>query len=142
MSPHRKASLNTYLRVSSTLIKGDEAPHCQAHEEGNLHMLLMKDAVISTDSSIPWEKFIPALPLVDNTVPFDNFIPVIPVDEIIHTADHPFCDDMTCDCHEDPTLIGGLNGYHERGEITTQDADQIYRGQKSLLARRGVCPCH
>ena len=56
-------------------------------------------------------------------------VPMIPVDETIHSADHPFCDDMTCPCHEDSDAVGELNGYHQDGLVSTNDADRIYRGK-------------
>ena len=46
-----------------------------------------------------------------------------------HTPEHPFCDDMSCPCHQDQEAIDTLHGYHQDGLVSTQDADHIYRGQ-------------
>ena len=37
----------------------------------------------------------------------DNFAYVVLVDEheLLHTADHPFCWNSTCECHEDQAAI-------------------------------------
>lgn len=55
---------------------------------------------------------------------------VIPIfDQPVHTSGHPFCDDMSCPCHEDQGNIDELNSYHQEGLVSTQDADNIYRGK-------------
>ena len=55
-------------------------------------------------------------------------IPVIPVDQAVHTPDHPFCDDLSCPCHEDQANIDTLNGYYQDGLVSAEDAHRIYRG--------------
>ncbi len=59
----------------------------------------------------------------------DNFIPIIPSDYSVHTADNPFCDDMSCPCHEDQSATYDLNGYYSDGLVSRDDADRIYRGK-------------
>jgi hypothetical protein len=54
---------------------------------------------------------------------------VEPVDPLIHTPDNPFCDDMSCPCHEDQESINDLTGYYQDGLASRDDADHIYRGQ-------------
>ncbi len=55
---------------------------------------------------------------------------VYPIEEFpFHTPDHPFCNDLTCPCHEDQESIAELNGYYEAGLVSRDDADRIYRGQ-------------
>lgn len=51
------------------------------------------------------------------------------VDVQIHTAEHPFCDDMTCPCHEDGDLIEALGEAVQEGFASVGDADRIYRGR-------------
>jgi hypothetical protein len=59
----------------------------------------------------------------------DNFLPVLPVDYSIHTQDHPFCEDMSCPCHEDQSAVNDLAGHYHNGLVSREDADRIYRGQ-------------
>ena len=59
----------------------------------------------------------------------DNFIPVIPTDNILHTADHPFCFDPSCGCHEDQELIAPVNQAYLNGELTSQEATNIVNGK-------------
>ena len=59
----------------------------------------------------------------------DNFIPVIPTDAIEHTADHPFCWDETCYCHENEENIAQVNEAYQEGRISADDATRIVRGQ-------------
>ena len=40
-----------------------------------------------------------------------------------------FCWDPTCPDKEDQELIGALNQAVQNGEVTTQEADRIYRGK-------------
>jgi hypothetical protein len=54
---------------------------------------------------------------------------VEPVDVPIHTAEHPFCDDMTCPCKEDPDAIQALGEAVQDGRASPADADRIYRGK-------------
>ena len=54
---------------------------------------------------------------------------VYPVEDLpFHTLDHPFCDDLTCPCHEDQEAIAELHGYYDAGLVSRDDADRIYRG--------------
>lgn len=43
-------------------------------------------------------------------------------DDLVHTDDHPFCYDATCDCHEDPVLIA---------EVTQAVADDLLTPQEA-----------
>jgi hypothetical protein len=54
---------------------------------------------------------------------------VSPVDPIIHTPENPFCDDMTCPCHDDTDAINDLNDAYQGGLVSREDADRIYRGR-------------
>ena len=44
-------------------------------------------------------------------------------------ADHQFCTDMSCPCHEDPDKIGLLESFRQEGEVSIDDANRIFRGQ-------------
>jgi len=46
-----------------------------------------------------------------------------------HCPGHEFCDDLSCPCHEDQDNIDQLDGYYQQGLVSSQDADNIYRGQ-------------
>ncbi|HEU5378563.1 MAG TPA: hypothetical protein VFV38_24340 [Ktedonobacteraceae bacterium] len=59
----------------------------------------------------------------------DNFIPVIPVDYSVHTPENPFCDDMSCPCHEDADNQQALQNWYSEGLIGGSDGDLIYRGR-------------
>ncbi len=50
-------------------------------------------------------------------------------DELIHTDDHPFCGDPTCDCSEDPELIASVQQAVEQGLITPEEATLIIQGK-------------
>jgi hypothetical protein len=50
-------------------------------------------------------------------------------DELIHTNDHLFCEEMDCPCHEDQQRIARLNSWVQDGTMTTQQAECYYRGQ-------------
>lgn len=52
----------------------------------------------------------------------DNFTPVVPVDEIVHSDEKPFCDDPTCDCHEDELAIAAVNRTVQEGLLTPDEA--------------------
>jgi len=58
----------------------------------------------------------------------DNFIPVIPIDYAEHTADHPFCYDPACDCHEDEAAIAQVAYYVHEGLLTPQEATDFVGG--------------
>ncbi|TMC15642.1 MAG: hypothetical protein E6J34_21475 [Chloroflexi bacterium] len=54
----------------------------------------------------------------------------IPVeDELTHSEDYPFCDDGTCPCHEDETLIAEVNELVEDGTLSPVDATDIVTGK-------------
>jgi hypothetical protein len=55
-------------------------------------------------------------------------VPVIPVDGMVHNQSG-FCYDLPHECHENGESIADLNTAIQAGEITTTDADRIYRGQ-------------
>lgn len=44
-------------------------------------------------------------------------------------AEHQFCTDMSCPCHDDQDEIGLLESFRQDGEVSTDDANRIYRGQ-------------
>ncbi len=46
-----------------------------------------------------------------------------------HDANHPFCDDLTCPCHEDGENLQTLQGWYNDGLIGSVDGDTIYRGR-------------
>lgn len=51
-------------------------------------------------------------------------------DDPIHTDDtHYFCDDLSCPCHEDTTLIADLNALVEAGEVSAEEATSIVSGK-------------
>jgi hypothetical protein len=57
---------------------------------------------------------------------------VIPMeDDLIHTADHPFCsiDPPTCPCHEDHELIAEVAMQVEQGLLTSDEATQVIAGK-------------
>ena len=56
-------------------------------------------------------------------------IPVPMDDELIHTADCPFCTDGTCPCHEDQTLIAEVAEMVTDGTLSPQDATDIVNGK-------------
>lgn len=61
----------------------------------------------------------------------ENPIPIVtdiePIEE--HTADSPFCDDMTCPCHEDQEAIAETAEQVTGGLLTPSEADRYYRGK-------------
>jgi len=66
----------------------------------------------------------------DDFTPYgDNFIPLIPVDYTLHTEENPFCNDLSCPCHEDQSKVGKLNNYYQDGLVSAEDADRIFRGK-------------
>lgn len=50
-------------------------------------------------------------------------------DEPIHTADHLFCEDGECPCHEDEENLATLQGWYDDGLIGAVDGDLIYHGR-------------
>ena len=66
-------------------------------------------------------------------------VPAIPVDEEVHTPDRPFCDDLTCPCHEDQEAIQATGQQVLDGLLTPNDADGLYRGKTLLRTERNGC---
>ena len=54
---------------------------------------------------------------------------VIPVDDLLHTPDHPFCYDGTCDCHDNPQAIQIVTGYVQDGLMTPEEAKDFVAGK-------------
>jgi hypothetical protein len=50
-------------------------------------------------------------------------------DELIHTDDHPFCGDPTCERCEDPELIASVQQAVEQGLITPEEATLMIQGK-------------
>ncbi len=60
----------------------------------------------------------------------DNFSYVIPVDDdLIHTAEQPFCFDPTCDCHEDEEAVAAVYRAVQDGLITQDEATDFVLGK-------------
>jgi hypothetical protein len=61
----------------------------------------------------------------------DNFAYVIFVDEheLLHTADHPFCWNSTCECHEDQEAILAVQQYILDGLMTPDEATLFVSGR-------------
>lgn len=59
----------------------------------------------------------------------DNFIPIINSEYLEHTADHPFCWDRSCPCHEDQNAISEIDQAYQNGLITSEEATQIVQGR-------------
>jgi hypothetical protein len=49
-------------------------------------------------------------------------------DSILHTLDHPFCDNPTCPCHEDPELLFDVIQAVEQGLLTPAEATPVVLG--------------
>lgn len=52
-----------------------------------------------------------------------------PVEYPVHTSENPFCDDLSCPCHEDADAVNDLTSYYQDGLVSREDADRIYRGK-------------
>lgn len=50
-------------------------------------------------------------------------------DLAVHTSEHRFCFDMTCDCHLDYAAIATLADDVRDGLATAEDALRIFRGK-------------
>jgi hypothetical protein len=50
-------------------------------------------------------------------------------EQAVHTAEHPFCFDMTCYCHRDADAIQQTAQDVQAGLLSTQDADRFYHGK-------------
>ena len=59
----------------------------------------------------------------------DNFIFVVPDEHPLHTPDHPFCSDDTCDCHEDQELLAEVNLQVQEGHLTPDEATAFVQGR-------------
>ena len=64
----------------------------------------------------------------------DNFAVVIPMeDELLHTADQPFCFDPTCPCHKNDDLRNAFaNQVYEYildGTLTVSEAERLLEGR-------------
>ena len=55
-------------------------------------------------------------------------VPVNDVNGLIHN-DYGFCDDPSCECHENKESIDLLNETVQAGVASPQDADRIYRAR-------------
>ncbi len=54
---------------------------------------------------------------------------VIPMeDPLVHTAEHPFCDDPRCSCHDDPESIAQVHALVQQGLFTPQEATAFVAG--------------
>jgi hypothetical protein len=59
-------------------------------------------------------------------------VPVIPVeeeDDILHTAACPFCQNASCGCHEDPTLLAEVEQAYQDGLLTPDEATGLTLGK-------------
>ncbi len=59
----------------------------------------------------------------------DNFILVVPEAHPLHTAEHPFCYNDTCDCHEDQELVSEVNAAVTDGLLTLDEATALIAGR-------------
>jgi hypothetical protein len=50
-------------------------------------------------------------------------------DPLIHTADHPFCEDPTCPDKEDPELLADVAQLVEDGLLTPKEATNYVLGK-------------
>jgi hypothetical protein len=50
-------------------------------------------------------------------------------DDLLHTNEHPFCDDPTCGCHEDSILIGEILTQVKAGTLTPEEATDLISGK-------------
>lgn len=64
-------------------------------------------------------------------MPFEIDYPiVIPMeDNLVHTANSPFCSDPTCPCHDDPDLIAEANVLYQDGLLTDEEAMNYVLGR-------------
>jgi hypothetical protein len=46
-----------------------------------------------------------------------------------HSETRPFCDDLSCPCHEDRDAIEKVNEQVQEGLLSKEDADRLYRGK-------------
>jgi len=68
-------------------------------------------------------------------IPALRVIPVVrneDEDVIIHTDDHPFCEDLSCPCHADQNALAAVGDLVTNGLMTPAEADAVYHGLRSL----------
>lgn len=69
-------------------------------------------------------------------MPEERFVPVIPVDDLIHTDEHPFCNDPKCGCHSCSTWedVYRQNEYLENpfddGLLTVSEKYRLFWGRQ------------
>lgn len=58
-------------------------------------------------------------------------IVVLMEDDLLHTADHPFCDDRSCPCHsiDNFEAIWSLKTQLAQGLLTNDEHIRIWRGE-------------
>jgi hypothetical protein len=49
--------------------------------------------------------------------------------DLEHNAEYPFCNDGSCDCHEDADAIAQTNEWVEDGLMSVEDANRHFHGQ-------------
>jgi hypothetical protein len=59
----------------------------------------------------------------------DDSIPIPMEDALVHTDEYPFCDDPSCWCHEDETLIAEIAAQVEGGLLTPEEATDLVNGR-------------
>ena len=61
----------------------------------------------------------------------DNFAYVVVVDEhdLLHSADHPFCWNSTCECQDDTEAIATVQQYISDGLLTPDEATLFVSGR-------------
>ncbi len=50
-------------------------------------------------------------------------------DPLIQSAEHPFCSDPTCPCHEDQELLSDVAHAVEQGLLTPTEATRFVKGK-------------
>ena len=62
----------------------------------------------------------------------ENHVPyVIPVDALVHTTSHPFCQDVTCPCHEEnQDAIAAAAQAITDGLLTPDEATRLVLGKQ------------
>jgi hypothetical protein len=57
------------------------------------------------------------------------------LDEQVHTDDHPFCDDATCECHHDTKYVyENVGRLLVEGKLTEDEATTLFSGQLASAA--------
>lgn len=67
----------------------------------------------------------------EDSMPEDTSNPIIiPMeDDLVHTDEHPFCDDPACGCHEAPEMIAEVAQEVANGLLTPQEASAFVAGK-------------